>query len=298
MADGNVFTADASEYFMSQLLALEPGTANSGIYADKPGYHNTRNQNDPDDYSVRDAEDQEGSGDLAAAYDWTHWAAQSGDYRSMAKYGDRLEAAFNARDPRLAGWREAQGQTDTDKTPESMDFRYWRLGTPSSSHAWHWHFSEDRGYVESYDNKNAMLSILRGESLADYLAAGGKLMGDDMSWEQPLTAGADAGGGTYPAKDWLIGANWKAWDAWENTEAIKAELATMTTLMQQMLDLLMGAGSPDAAAILAGVEAKLTEQRQYIAATAEAHRKRIEDAVADLGEGGAAKVRAEIDSNQ
>jgi len=52
--------------------------------------------------------------------------------------------------------------------------------------------------------------------------------GDDMDWSDNLTAGKDAGGATYPARDWLIGANWRATDAWLNTEAIKAKLAELT----------------------------------------------------------------------
>ena len=36
---------DASWWLMEQLLALQPGTANGGIYANRSGYHNTRSAN-------------------------------------------------------------------------------------------------------------------------------------------------------------------------------------------------------------------------------------------------------------
>jgi hypothetical protein len=167
---------------MGELVAMEPGTVNSGIYADKPGYHGTRAQNDAragvaQDYSCKATLDRQGPSDKAAGYDWTFKSAQAGDYRQMAKIGDRLEAAFVARDPRLRGWREALGQTDTDKAPEGLDFQGWYRRVPDSTHEWHFHLSELRAFVESYINKQAMLSVLRGETLAAYLARGGRLIG-------------------------------------------------------------------------------------------------------------------------
>jgi hypothetical protein len=180
----------ASAFFMNELVKMEPGTENSGIYANKPGYHNSRagnialdkvdNSSVPD-YSIRLPLDLQGPSNKAAAYDWTHEKAHSGNYASMAKYGDRLEAAFNAKDPRLAGWREALGQTDTDATPEGLDFVTWTKRTPDSTHAWHWHFSELRAFVESMINKLCMLSVLKGQTLAAYLAGGGQLLGGTVA---------------------------------------------------------------------------------------------------------------------
>src|SRR5687768_6161096 len=182
-ATANSRVTEASARFMNALVALEPETENSGIYANKPGYHGTmaenqaRDRKDGDrDYSVEHFLDVRGPSDKAAAYDWTHKKAQRGDYSSMAKYGDRLEAAFNARDPRLYGWREALGQTDRDKTPEGLDFDGWYRRTPDSTHSWHWHLSEHRAFVADWNNKLCMLSVLKGETLAAYLAAGGVLL--------------------------------------------------------------------------------------------------------------------------
>lgn len=190
MATAGPRITTASAFFMNELVKLEPGTEESGIYANKPGYHNTRagnialdkvdNSSVPD-YSIRLPLDLQGPDDKAAAYDWTHEKAHSGNYASMAKYGARLGAAFKAKDPRLFGWREALGQTDTDATPEGLDFVYWTTRTPDGTHSWHWHFSELRAFVESMINKLCMLSVLRGESLADYLARGGQLLGGAMA---------------------------------------------------------------------------------------------------------------------
>ncbi len=156
---------DASWWLMQQLQALQPGTLNGGIYDDKPGYHNTRARNKPDNYSVRDAVDQGGPPDKAAAYDWTFPDAQAGRYATIAKYSSRLLAA--GRDPedhRLDGWREFFGQADSDTDVEGWDFRENEAATSNKSHLWHIHLSENRNQVESMDNKRALLSVLRGES--------------------------------------------------------------------------------------------------------------------------------------
>lgn len=179
-------TPAAWTWFMAQVVAMEPDTENSGTYTNKPGYHGTRAENQArdkidgsTDYSVRYPFDLLGPSDCSAAGDWTFRAAQSGDYSRMAVYGRRVRAAFDARDPRLAGWVEFLGQTDVDAVPEGLVFHNWTTRTPDDSHAWHVHESEKRAYAESYDNKKTMLSILRGESLAQYLLSGGVLLRPD-----------------------------------------------------------------------------------------------------------------------
>jgi len=191
---------DASWWLMEELLKLDPGTQNGGIYFDKPGYHNTRAANDPNNYSVRDAEDQGGPSDKAAAYDWTFPEAQgltaddidlsayagrplasdvqalSPDYSNIARFSSRLLASGkDPNDPRLNGWREFYGQTDSDSTVEGWDFRYDYAVSSGSSHLWHIHLSEDRDKVTSYDNKRALLSVLRGETVEQWGAPHGPM---------------------------------------------------------------------------------------------------------------------------
>lgn len=162
----------AGWWFMEQLLALEPGTANGGIYANKSGYHNTRTSNNrqwPGNYSVVDKADRGGPPDKAAAYDWTFRDAQAQRYDTIMKYTQRLlKSAKDMDDPRLNGWREFYGQADRDRQVEGWDTRYLRPATSDPSHLWHLHFSESRNQVESYDNKQAMLSVLRGETVAQW----------------------------------------------------------------------------------------------------------------------------------
>jgi hypothetical protein len=160
---------------------LDDDIALGGIYANKKGYHNTRAANDkhwPGNYSVTHADDRKGPSNLAAAIDLTFRSAQRGDYRNIEKYSDRLYAAGRANDPRLHGWREFFGQCDADSHVEGWDFRKDQDSTSDSSHLWHIHASEIRAYAESLVNKQAFLSVLKGETLEEYLAAGGKLLTD------------------------------------------------------------------------------------------------------------------------
>ncbi|SCG60754.1 Repeat domain-containing protein [Micromonospora zamorensis] len=196
----------ASWWLMEELLELEPGTQNGGTYVNKPGYHNTRAANDSDNYSVRDAEDKGGPSDKTAAYDWTFPEAQSlslaalsvdpnadqklpadvtaavSNYTNIARYSSRLLASGqDPNDPRLNGWREFFGQADSDTSVEGYDFRYNQTATSDSSHLWHIHLSEDRDQVESFENKQALLSVLRGETVEQWEAGFGNAVSDSQS---------------------------------------------------------------------------------------------------------------------
>src|SRR5262245_10802353 len=83
--------------FWEAFAALEPSVRLGGIYANKPGYHNTRAANSPSNYSIRDPQDQLGPPDKAAAIDLTFPNAQAGDYSTIALYSRRL--LESGRDP-------------------------------------------------------------------------------------------------------------------------------------------------------------------------------------------------------
>jgi hypothetical protein len=167
-------------WLWEQLRDLEPGTKLGGIYANTNGYHDTRNnlrRRLPGNYSIQDPEDKGGPGDKAAAIDWTFPDAQRGDYRRIALYCDRLMASSkDMQDDRLNGWREWYGQTDTDREVEGWDSRYVRPASSDLSHLWHIHMSCDRDKVEDMRTMRAMLSVLRGETYAQWLATD---QGDD-----------------------------------------------------------------------------------------------------------------------
>ncbi|MCW6008511.1 hypothetical protein K1W54_28800 [Micromonospora sp. CPCC 205371] len=178
----NDYITPAQRWLIDQLLDLEPGTddVNGGGYAHKPGYHDTVAHNDArsgqgEDYSARDPQDRRGPHNRSRARDWTFKAAQRGDYRRFAQYGDRVLAAYRASDPRLAGWREYLGRVTNPVTiggvatrRVGIDFRHRYLRIPDPSHDWHGHLSEDTEQVESFPNKWALLTIFAGWTLADW----------------------------------------------------------------------------------------------------------------------------------
>lgn len=189
---------DAMWYLVESLLALEPGTKNGGTYANKPGYHNTRSQCAPYDYSVVDQPDWGGPSDKCAAIDWTFPEAQHGDYSRISVYTVRLlNSAQDMNDPRLNGWREFYGNADNDTYVEGWDCRYYCPATSDSSHLWHIHISENREEADSRANKDNLLSVLRGESVDDW-------DGEDMSAKDVWTYDVDPSGGSYSAS----GAQW------------------------------------------------------------------------------------------
>lgn len=182
---------DAMWWLWQQLHALEPSSELGGIYAAKTGYHDTRAANPRGNYSVRDAEDQSGPSDKAAALDWTFPDAQAGRYANIERYSQRLMAsARDTDDPRLDGWREWYGNTNADRNVDGYDTRYLRPASSDSSHLWHIHLSEDRDKVDSYANKRAMLSVLRGESVATWRAAEGAPAPAVAASAQPAVAPA------------------------------------------------------------------------------------------------------------
>lgn len=170
---------DAYWWLWEQLQLLAPGSQLGGIYANKAGYHNARDNLPAWDYSVTDnPPDWGGPGWAAAAIDWTFPEAQSGDYSRISVFTRRLiDSGKDPADPRMNGWREVYGNADTDTYVEGYDFRYQCDVTSDSSHLWHIHLSENRDQTESIDNKAALLSVLSGQPLDEWLLHGA-LMGD------------------------------------------------------------------------------------------------------------------------
>jgi len=197
------YVTDAMWWFWRQFdVNVEPRTLLGGIYANKPGYHNTRSQNSSGDYSVQHADDRTGP-DRASAIDLTFPDAQAGDYTTIKRYANRLLAAGQANDPRSGYMKEFFGQTDDDNGVEGWDFRAHRTTTSDTSHLWHIHISFNRKDCGSYLAMDATLSIMRGETLAAFQARQGvilppppppptppptvglKLKGLDYSWGRP-----------------------------------------------------------------------------------------------------------------
>jgi len=250
---------DAYTYLKNELLKLSPGSQWGGDFANKPGYHNCRANLPSYDYSVTDKPpDGGGSSTVAGAIDWTFPDAQRGDYSTIAKYTKRLFAsATDPNDPRLDGFREFYGQADDDNYVEGYDIRYNAYCTSDSSHLWHIHISEDRDKTASYENKDNLLSVLRGESVDDW--GGGMPSADEVAkavWNYNI-----ASSGSYSGK----GALWTTLNRagyLANTFApgVDSQLKTINTKLDQIAELLntsTKASDEQVAGLLADIRAQL-----------------------------------------
>jgi hypothetical protein len=151
-----------------------PGVRLGGIYANKSGYHNTVQANQagwPGNYSIRLPLDLTQPNNKARAIDLTMDNAQM-----QLRTGFLINAAA-ANDPRLASVREFYGtlnlSTVVGRIKDDEDGP-WRSSTSDSSHLWHIHISIFTKYCDDWAGVlEAVASVLRGQSLADWLAGGG-----------------------------------------------------------------------------------------------------------------------------
>jgi hypothetical protein len=170
----------AIEWLWKQFDLLHPAAQLGGIYANKSGYHNTRNNNVrswPGNYSYAQyAVDREGAGDYASAIDLTFPDAQARNYANIATFSRRLHAAGQAgraADPRTVYMREFYGNTDGDTAVEGWDYARHSPASSDSSHLWHIHISIHRKYANDQKAMRAILSILKGETPRQWLVAEG-----------------------------------------------------------------------------------------------------------------------------
>lgn len=126
----------------------------SGIAADKPGYHNSRNElrrdNRHSDYSIQLDPDLLGDGDAANGLDCKF------NTRDMITVSKRMMAASKAGDPRLKGKiREWFGTID-GRTVTGFSLYRDRVASSDSSHLWHLHVS---GYRKFANDERVWLGI-------------------------------------------------------------------------------------------------------------------------------------------
>lgn len=161
---------DESWGLMESMLGLHPTVRNGGIYANKPGFHNTRNANSSGNYSVQGVRNQRGPGDKAGAYDFVYADAQGGNYSTISVHSQRLYEAGQRSDPRMKGWHEFFGNIDWDSQVEGWNYAKGGPSSSDSSHLWHIHGSECREMVNCWVNKEAWMGTIRGESLDAWTA--------------------------------------------------------------------------------------------------------------------------------
>lgn len=139
-----------------------PGATLSGIVGDlahqaEGGYHISRQDNSPDDYSVQLPPDKLGDPTWASAIDMSMPPTQ------MKLVTSRLLAsAKDLNDPRLDVCREFYGTLD-GITVTGWDTYYGVPATSDDSHLWHVHVSFLRAYANDPAAMNAVLSIVTGQ---------------------------------------------------------------------------------------------------------------------------------------
>lgn len=174
--DGSTLIADQTQWFQEQCLSL--GGVSGGIYAVKPGFHYTVNGNlakYPGNYSIALPILLAGPRNCARATDWTFPEAQTKNFFRINLYSSRMDVASRARDPRLKGLYEWFGTRDGANI--GWNIYKDRFSSSDDTHDWHMHFSWVTAYLLNWAGPQGAISVLRGETLAAYLARGGRLIG-------------------------------------------------------------------------------------------------------------------------
>lgn len=178
--------------FWQAFQAIEPTAVLSGIYANKPGYHNSRNALSTRDYSIADvAADRLGPSGLAAGLDI------SMPESAMKKYTSRLDKAARNRDTRLYLPKQPpiirefigtlNGKTVycymlTGGIPQGVGADAGPDWDRDSSHLWHLHLSFIRAQLNNKAGYNGLLSVMKGEP-----AQKGPTVADDLlNWSDKI----------------------------------------------------------------------------------------------------------------
>jgi hypothetical protein len=257
-----------------------------GNTAHTSGYHRSRQWvlQSPDsrygssDYSVTQTPDKSGDWRWISAFDFTPGVWGSPDNRTkMQQITARVHAAAVARDPRLWSLREFAGTLD-GRTVVTFNCADGSFKAPfDSSHLDHCHGSFWRNSASNDHSSviDVILGVPTGEDM-DLSEIGGIVPGlsnaqalrDIWIWAA-TTRGlvtADADGIPQPRTDDRFH------DATSNGKLV--------SLIKS------GGGSLEVAAILEAMDAHVADLK-----------RELRDAVADLGEGGAVQVRADVDAD-
>lgn len=141
-----------------------------GIYANKPGYHNTvdNNQDDwPSNYSIQLDLDLPGyDHSFARGLDLTMSDSE------MTKNTKRLkDSALDPEDDRLSALKEFYGTLDGNEVyglSKDTEGKDWDFSSSDDSHLWHIHISIFTSFVSNWDMLAPINSVLSGESFEDW----------------------------------------------------------------------------------------------------------------------------------
>lgn len=196
-----------------------------------------------------------------------------GSDAAMKALSRRIIAAMKA--GRLDEVVEFFGTTD-GRTVDGWDNRRNRKATSDSSHLWHWHLSIDRRHCADRRLMERIVAIALGEDDDMQLSDRVNLVQrPDVKYSSTATTveGVLASTNYYvlQTRNKLLA----------EMAALRTQLAAVTAALESLAQAVTaGGGSVDVAAIKAHIDVRVAEVRAD-----------LRDAVADLGEGGAAQVR-------
>jgi hypothetical protein len=182
----------ANEWEKTYKTAVLSGVVGDLAHKLRGGYHISREDQPKTNYSVIRPDDKPGNGpnDRAAAIDMTMSTAD------IIKCHTQLRTLWKNRDndPRfkyINAWNGWDGQGDAGR----YDVVKGTISFASSDHKWHIHLEIRRKYVNDMNAMKAILSLLKGESIATYLGTPAKpntSSGDDEVTPADIQAIADA----------------------------------------------------------------------------------------------------------
>lgn len=147
-----------------------PGVRLGGIYANKPHYHSSVDENRKHwagSYSIRLPLDVNGGNrDKARAIDLTMGEAEMRKRTKMLR-----DSALNTRDDRLYAVREFYGTLNGSLVyglTKSSEHGSWSKSTSDNTHLWHVHVSVFTTFVDDWKALSGIESVLSGESLEEW----------------------------------------------------------------------------------------------------------------------------------
>lgn len=143
----------------------------SGIYANKKGYHNTVTanlKNWPGTYSIRFILDLvDFNRNYARAIDLTMGP------KEMILWTSRMKkSALDPADHRLSAVREFYGTLDGETVYgliKNSETGLWRKASADKTHLWHGHMGIFTAFVNSWDKLSPIISVWRGDTLAEWM---------------------------------------------------------------------------------------------------------------------------------
>jgi hypothetical protein len=252
-----------------------PSAECSGIVNDsgdrgKTSKHWSRQDNPSGSWAVTHSKDKQGPSNMSCAID------MSMNEADMKLVHGRFRSLYNARasDPR-AGYVDCFNGWDGNGSPGRYDLPAGTISTTDDSHKWHEHVESFYLYVgtdeQSWKAARAILSVVKGETAQQWLAAEEGDMADYTEAQMKAFPWQYVGGGIPAGMSTLGVLNY----LYNTVTALSTQLAELREQVDQLLA--TAGGNVDVAAVVAALEPI------------------IRDAVADLGEGGAVKVRGPQD---